>query len=178
MVRLRCTAWLLVLAAAVFGCGDDDNGSKAETQHMQTPPQPAPPDAGMPDAAPAPGPAPPTPAYHLDVGPSTGWSPASEKKSPPRILRLTLRSTPPGATALVDGVPIGSTPTYWEGPATGKPRNFVFTLPGHNMARYRFVPTTDGVVHATLKKLAADLPDAGPAGEGETKPPSGDSRNR
>ena len=46
--------------------------------------------------------------------------------------------------------------------ATGKPRNFVFTRRGYAMARYRFVPVTDGVVHGTLDKLTSPQPDAGP----------------
>lgn len=145
---------------------------------MQTPAGPTPSDAGLPDAEIAHRASGTDPAYHLDVPTSVGWRPTREQSAPARVLRLTLRSTPPGATALVDGVPIGATPTYWEGPASGKPRNFVFTLRGHSMARYRFVPTTDGVVHATLKKLAAEPADAGPAHDepAENEPPAGDPR--
>jgi len=171
-------AMLVFLPAALLGCGDDgEKPAEQQTRRMQTPTSPPPIDAGAPDAAPASAAVAPVPTYHLDEGSSTGWHPAHDKSSPQRILRLTLRSTPPGATALVDGVPIGTTPTYWEGPATGKPRNFVFTLPGHTLARYRFVPTTDGVVHATLKKLAAQTPDAGVPGaaaERAAKPPAPD----
>lgn len=165
MSPARCTAMLLTLAAAAIGCGDDSAPASRETRRMETPTKPAPSDAAPADAAPVMRAKEPASDYHLDVASSARWRPTHEKPAESRILRLTLRSTPPGATALVDGMPIGPTPTYWEGPATGRPRNFVFTLPGHNMARYRFVPTTDGVVHATLKKLAADTPDAGPEAE-------------
>ena len=70
-----------------------------------------------------------------------------------RTLELTLRSSPAGALAAVDGVVIGRTPTYWEGDFTGREREFTFVLPGHAIGRYRFVPTTSGVVHAPLIKL-------------------------
>jgi hypothetical protein len=112
--------------------------------------------------------------YHLDPVSTDTWKPKRRRATSARTLRLTLRSTPPGAAAFVDGARIGPTPTYWEGAASGKPRNFVFTLRGHAMARYRFVPTTDGVVHATLKKLVAEPTDAGsaPGDEAPPTPPS------
>lgn len=77
-----------------------------------------------------------------------------------RPLHIKLLSTPSGALAAVDGTPIGRTPAFWQGEFTGKPREFTFVLPGHAMARYRFVPTTNGVVHGTLVKLAAEPDDA------------------
>lgn len=103
--------------------------------------------------------------FHMDEpslrGGSSGRS-ASESES---RLHLTLRSTPPGARVLVDGEPVGRTPAYWEGKAKGRAREIAFVLPGYEMARYRFVPTQSGIVHATLDRLPGPLPpDAGPAG--------------
>ena len=68
-------------------------------------------------------------------------------------VELVLRSTPPGAIASIDGKRVGPTPAYWRGAMTGKARDFTFELANHTTARYRFVPTTDGVVHATLVAL-------------------------
>lgn len=77
-----------------------------------------------------------------------------------RMIGIMLRSTPPGAIAAVDGQPIGPTPTYWEGEFTGSEREFTFALAKHALARYRFVPTTNGVVHGRLEPIA-DRPGAG-----------------
>src|SRR5438874_665393 len=38
-----------------------------------------------------------------------------------RAIDVTLRSTPTGASAAVDGVPVGQTPTFWAGNADGRP---------------------------------------------------------
>ena len=84
-------------------------------------------------------------------------------RGPARVSRpidIILRSSPPGATAAVDGVPIGATPTYWAGDANGREHEFTFVLPGYAFARYRFVPITSGVVHARLEVIADDT-DAG-----------------
>jgi len=163
MSPARCTATLLLLlSAAVSACGDDSEPRASETRRMQTPNVHQPIDAGAADAVLIPEPHDaPAGDFHLDTASTGTWQPTRKRSAPGRTLRLTLRSTPPSAMATVDGMRIGPTPTYWEGPATGKPRNFVFTLRGHAMARYRFVPTTDGVVHATLKKLVVDPTDAG-----------------
>ena len=75
-----------------------------------------------------------------------------------RTLELTLRSTPAGAIAAVDGVVIGRTPTYWEGDFTGREREFTFVLAGHAIGRYRFVPTASGVVHAPMVRLETPRP--------------------
>jgi hypothetical protein len=70
-----------------------------------------------------------------------------------RGLEITLRSSPSGATAAVDGVIVGRTPALWEGEFTGREREFTFVLPGYSMARYRFAPTTSGVVHGKLERM-------------------------
>jgi hypothetical protein len=91
--------------------------------------------------------------------PAAGAAPARPTQGrPTRPIDIVLRSSPPGATAAVDGVPIGPTPAYWSGDANGREREFTFVLPGYAFARYRFVPITSGVVHARLEILAADTP--------------------
>ena len=73
---------------------------------------------------------------------------------------VTLRSSPPGAFVAVDGVNLGTTPAHWNGVADGREHQFVFTLRGHAIAQYRFVPVTSGVIHPRLLPIAED-PDAG-----------------
>ena len=79
-----------------------------------------------------------------------------------RPIELILRSSPTGAIAAVDGVPVGPTPAVWEGATDGRPREFTFVLPGYSIARYRFIPMQSGVVHGTLGRLKAEI-DAGPS---------------
>jgi hypothetical protein len=75
-------------------------------------------------------------------------------------IAITLRSSPPGATAAVDGTPVGTTPAYWGGDADGREHEFTFDLRGYALARYRFVPITSGVIHARLDPIAEET-DAG-----------------
>jgi hypothetical protein len=91
---------------------------------------------------------------------AAGQPPARQVPAHARPIDIVLRSSPPGATAAVDGVPVGPTPTYWSGEANGREHEFTFVLPGYAFARYRFVPITSGVVHARLEVLADDT-DAG-----------------
>lgn len=79
-------------------------------------------------------------------------------------IELFLRSTPPGASAAMDGKAIGITPTFWSGIADRQSHEFTFVKAGYAMARYRFVATQNGVVHGTLKPLAKAPPPAGDAG--------------
>lgn len=51
---------------------------------------------------------------------------------------------------MVDGVVVGTTPTYWSGTAAGRQHEFTFTLAEYQVAHYRFVPVTSGVIHARL----------------------------
>ncbi len=76
-------------------------------------------------------------------------------------IALTLRSTPSGAIARVDGVEVGSTPTFWSGAFDGEPHDFTFTLDHFATQEYRFVPVTSGVVHVRLERVASDEVDAG-----------------
>jgi hypothetical protein len=105
--------------------------------------------------------------FHLDQ-PDIEYEPDRRDDRPRRSrpIEIVLRSTPPGAMAAVDGVAIGPTPTLWEGTADGRAREFTFVLPGHAIARYRFVPTQSGVVHGSLSVLKSPT-DAGPADEGQ-----------
>lgn len=88
---------------------------------------------------------------------------------------LLLRSTPPGAEAAVDSVPVGRTPVLWEGEGM-KAHEFTFTYPGHSLGRYKFVPITDGVVHGTLmrqKQLPAEAEAAAAAAPATVGPVRG-----
>jgi hypothetical protein len=112
---------------------------------------------------PAPGPRVPDQAAIVPATPEKPAEPAiqgdraADKKAK---LRLTLRSTPSGATAAVDGREVGRTPLVHEMDADGQVHQFTFVLAGHAMERYRFPPVRDGVVHATLRPI--EQPDAGP----------------
>lgn len=117
---------------------------------------------------------PPKPAPAPSALPSEGdhvaaRSPADEPPRPPAVntaprashpIEVTLRSTPSGATAAVDGSPVGPTPAFWGGDADGHEHEFTFELHGYALARYRFVPITSGVVHARLEPIAEET-DAG-----------------
>jgi len=72
---------------------------------------------------------------------------------PGRPIDVTLRSTPPGALVAVDGSVIGNTPAFWSGMADGREHEFVFTMRGHAIARYRFVPVSSGVIHGRLDPI-------------------------
>jgi hypothetical protein len=100
--------------------------------------------------------------FHLD-GADIEYEAARRDPRPQkgRPIELVLRSTPPGAIAAIDGIPIGPTPNIWQGSTDGKPREFTFVLPGYAIARYRFIPMQSGVVHGTLGRLKSE-PDAGP----------------
>jgi hypothetical protein len=86
--------------------------------------------------------------------------PAAKKPRvrPARPIDIMLKSSPSGATAFVDGVAIGPTPTYWYGDSDGKEHEFAFSLRGHGVGRYRFVPIQSGTVHARLAPMTEDTP--------------------
>lgn len=88
------------------------------------------------------------------------YQPPSGRAAHP--IQITLRSSPPGAAAAVDGTPVGPTPAYWAGDADGREHEFTFDLRGYALARYRFVPITSGVIHARLDPIAEER-DAGVA---------------
>src|SRR3954467_10196971 len=77
-----------------------------------------------------------------------------------RPIDVTLRSSPPGANVSVDGQPYGNTPAFWNGDADGHEHEFLFSLRGYGIARYRFVPVSSGVIHARLEPIAEET-DAG-----------------
>ncbi len=132
--------------------------SKGEAP-KQEPPPPAPPDAPVdsiteigandPDRFTDPDPA---------RRPGTG---KPGRHRPSRPIDIILKSSPPGASAAVDGVVVGRTPAYWYGEADGNEHEFTFVLPGHAVGRYRFVPIQSGTVHARLELISEDIIDAG-----------------
>ncbi|MBL4635201.1 MAG: PEGA domain-containing protein [Kofleriaceae bacterium] len=93
---------------------------------------------------------------HLDgSGNYTPLIPKTSRGKEPKgtTIDLILRSSPPGATASIDGKVIGVTPTFWSGQAGHKNHDFTFVKEGYSMARYRFVAVKSGVVHASLSPL-------------------------
>ena len=118
---------------------------KAPSHHREDPPKPAPQ---------------PEPAGHTLQLPEPMHVPPVGNGHPARPIEVTLRSSPPGATAAVDGTVVGTTPAYWGGEADGHEHEFTFDLKGFALARYRFVPVTSGVIHARLEPIAEET-DAG-----------------
>ncbi|HEY5945838.1 MAG TPA: PEGA domain-containing protein [Kofleriaceae bacterium] len=77
-------------------------------------------------------------------------NPQPQPSRPGRPIDVTLRSSPPGAQVAVDGSVLGNTPAFWSGMADGREHEFVFTMRGYAIARYRFVPVASGVIHGRL----------------------------
>jgi hypothetical protein len=91
---------------------------------------------------------------HVDEpGTERPIAPQPPANRPGRPIDVTLRSTPPGAQVAVDGSVIGTTPSFWSGMADGREHEFVFTMRGHAIARYRFVPIASGVIHGRLDPI-------------------------
>lgn len=158
----------LVAFGALGGCSDDSPhpDRQRDTPNVAIFPS----DGGVGGAAVVLPPGVDPSAVHIDdVGsyrqPAPQPLPAREK----RAIDVTLRSTPPGALAAVDGTPVGPTPAFWSGYADGREHQFVFTLPGHAIARYRFVPVSSGVIHARLEPILVER-DAGIAPPPELVP--------
>ena len=151
--RMLRLAYLAIVATDVCaGCG-----SKPDK-----PPPPVavlPHDAGIDGITSIP-PFDPMSSMHLDDVTVHRPPPAARGKASHEIA-LTLRSTPSGAIARVDGVEVGPTPTFWSGAFDGQPHDFTFTLDHYATQEYRFVPVTSGVVHARLDRVASDEVDAG-----------------
>jgi hypothetical protein len=158
----RAVCLVFATAAAAVACSGGDDGDRTVT--VTPPPAPATVVAPV-DAPPGDGSTtlPDTdPSLHLDEGDVTVASdPLPPRARSRRLLEIILRSTPSGATAVVDGKVVGVTPTYWEGEFTGRARDFTFVLPGHTLGRYKFVPIQNGIVHARLTPVLS-LPGAAP----------------
>jgi hypothetical protein len=110
-------------------------------------------------------------AGSLDAGAAV--VPAASLTTPSHIptsgrprLHLSLRSTPSGAAATIDGRVVGTTPVRWEMEDDGRVHDFAFTMHGYEPWRLRFSPSHDGVVHAPLRALPDE--DAG-ADQGSTQ---------
>jgi hypothetical protein len=157
-VRIELAAFLVLVASCSDGAKHDD----AVPAKSEGPIQLVPRDAG------------PT----TIVDPSTHpVDPASDRPIQPRPVQgrerraidVTLRSSPPGAQVAVDGTVVGVTPAFWSGYADGREHTFVFNLPRHAIANYRFVPVSSGVIHARLDPIAEER-DAGVAPPPEVVP--------
>jgi hypothetical protein len=112
--------------------------------------------------APPPATAADVPGTHLDDDAPVRPRSPTAPRPPAHPIDITLRTTPAGARATVDGVPIGTTPAFWSGDANGHDHEFTFVLDGRQpngqryaVARYRFVPVTSGILHVRLEPLAA-----------------------
>jgi hypothetical protein len=156
----RISAVVIALAACNGGAASTSTSQPAPPPTLVTPVDAAPADGStaLPDT---------DPSMHLDPDETETFESSEPGPTQPRarsrrILEILLRSTPAGATAIVDGRVIGTTPTYWEGEFTGHEREFTFVLPGHTLARYRFVPIQNGIVHARLTPVLSDVPGATP----------------
>jgi len=165
--RMDRTLAIALVTTLLLACASDDHAPREKSSEVTERPAPATDlDAGVSaTSAPVPLDAPGIADYGV-AQPLQRSEPTGSAYRPPRArartLELILRSTPPGAEASVDGKSIGLTPTFWRGKMTGKRREFTFVLRDYAVARYRFVPTTNGVVHASLQPLTTDEPDAGP----------------
>jgi hypothetical protein len=151
--RILCpitAAFFLTFAAACATSDEDSEAANASAQPIAEIPadaaEPAEPPPSAITVAPASG-------THLDG--ALGYKPRghSTPTIKGKVVELVLRSTPPGATASIDGKEIGVTPTFWSGAADQRAHEFTFVKAGHSMARYRFVATHSGVVHGNLAKL-------------------------
>jgi|HubBroStandDraft_6_1064221.scaffolds.fasta_scaffold50574_3 hypothetical protein len=144
---------LFVPMLVLIGCS-----SKGESRREPRPDMPI--DAGVHQLALG---TPIAPVGHVDepAGDTARWpGPGPNANRQIRAIDVVLRSTPTGAQAAVDGLVIGPTPAYWNGNADGREHEFTFVLPGHAIARYRFVPITSGTIHARLVPISDDV-DAG-----------------
>ncbi len=153
---MRATRILFPIASLVlaFACACANSDDAAESEETAQPSAATPEDAGAP-AVPLPNAITVAPAAGTHLDGTLGYQPLGHvpKASKGKTIELVLRSTPPGATASIDGKEIGVTPTFWSGSADQRAHEFTFIKPGHTMARYRFVATHSGVVHGKLAKL-------------------------
>jgi hypothetical protein len=143
----------LALAVVASACSGDDKPKQPEQKPLIRL------DAGVVQTHPT-GPMGDTSGMHLDddSGSRVAAAPVGNRQA--RDIEITLRSSPPGARVSVDGSPLGNTPAFCNCKADGREHEFLFTLPGHAIARYRFVPVSGGVIHARLDPIAEE-PDAG-----------------
>ena len=146
---MRLELYLALTALAAVACSGDDK-PKREPEKLAVRL-----DAGVAPQQPA-GPLGDPSGMHLDddSGSRVVASPTASRNA--RDIEITLRSTPPGARVSVDGTPLGNTPAFCPCKADGREHEFLFTLPGHAIARYRFVPVSSGVIHARLDPIAEE----------------------
>jgi hypothetical protein len=153
----------LALAVVAGACsGDDKPKQPAQKPLIRL-------DAGVPQVRPTAPMADPS-GMHLDDDSGSRVIAAPTGNRQARDIEITLRSSPPGARVSVDGSPLGNTPAFCNCKADGREHEFLFQLPSHAIARYRFVPVTSGVIHARLDPIAEE-PAAGVALPPEVVPP-------
>ncbi len=133
LVALAVIALFVVgggVGVAVFVLTGDDDGqalAQAPSGDGDAPPAPvAAPPAPAPTApAPAPAAEPPSPAP-----PALAAAPAPPTPAAPEPARITIRSDPPGAEVLLDGVMVGNTPVTLPRPESGT-QSLTLRLRGH-----------------------------------------------
>jgi hypothetical protein len=158
---------LAVVLALVASCSDGDKSGDSAPTRTGGPLTLVPGDGGVTTIVPGTGVDPTTHADGIDRNRPIQPQPLAGRER--RAIDVTLRSSPPGAGVAVDGTAVGVTPAFWSGYADGREHEFVFTLPRHAIARYRFVPVSSGVIHARLDPIAEER-DAGVAPPPEVVP--------
>ncbi len=162
MLRPSCSLLLVLVPAlgTLVQCGGESENVDAKAAKTSTEVAKAAPEAKAPMPVEITLPPLPETGTHLDgAGPDyTPLRPKTNRALPqasPKstTVDLILRSSPPGATASIDGKVIGVTPTFWSGDAGHRSHDFTFVKDGYSMARYRFVAVKSGVVHASLSPL-------------------------
>jgi hypothetical protein len=129
---------IVLLLTVAAGCGgkktkpkeEDHSPVKPATVQVPTPP----------DAAPAVAPKADLPA--------------------PKMLHLTLKSTPEGADASVDGKPLGKTPASFDLEDNGKEHDFDIEKDGYAPQKFKSTPMRDGLV-AWVQLKSTVVVDAG-----------------
>jgi len=142
MARLSFAAALCLCA-----CG----GERKEPPVRDAPAATAVP-APVPDSPLGAPPAPTGPVHYDDDAPARPPRGAGTARAG-RPIEILLRSSPVVARVSVDGRPLGNTPQLWQGEADGRPHEFTFQADGYALARYRFLPVTSGIVHASLEVM-------------------------
>ena len=130
-------------------------GGDKRPQAASVPPPPAPAAAAVPEP-----PAPP-------ALPATAPSPGSQA-APPSIAAVTVKSTPSGATLVLDGAIVGTTPAMFPKPKAGT-RTLELRHDGYQRETLVIGPETADILELTLRKRAAARPER-PAKAPASKP--------
>ncbi|MCP4447043.1 MAG: PEGA domain-containing protein [Myxococcales bacterium] len=152
--RSRCRAIALCWGLTLLACATKDDASVSESASPSAATESTTDAGAVLEPAPAAITVAPPTGTHLD-GDTASYRPRDYqlRKNKSKTIELVLRSSPPGATASIDGKAIGVTPTFWSGTADQRAHDFTFVKGGYTMARYRFVATHSGTVHGSLSPL-------------------------